>query len=171
MEGGRRSSLVDARTRAGSRSAPRRTLVAAYSWPAAQHPCVPCPRTKGHAPNDRSPLPTNSVPQVRSRFVSGGRQEGGEADEEDEQGSDGEGAAAAGGGGGGGGGGQEDFRPFLSCLARLGLKLQSQDVSNRMFVVWVLRKGADKEGGKGGANGKAGAIPWPPLKACVYKKR
>lgn len=100
--------------------------------------------------------------QVRSRFVSGGRQDG---DEEDEQGSDGEAAAA------GGGGGQEDFRPFLSCLARLGLKLQSQDTSNRMFVVWVLRKGADKEGGKGGPKAKGGAIPWPPLKACVYKKR
>lgn len=41
----------------------------------------------------------------------------------------------------------------------------SQDASNRMFVVWVLRKtntppttGMD-------------SLPWPTLKACMYKKR
>ena len=71
-----------------------------------------------------------------------------------------------------GGDGGEDFAPFLGCLARLGFKLLQQDASNRMFVVWVLRK---QPGGNGGGGGEphavSAAIAWPALKACAYKKR
>jgi ribosomal RNA-processing protein 8 len=67
--------------------------------------------------------------------------------------------------GGGSGSSGEDFRPFLSCLQQLGFKLVKQDASNRMFVVFVLKKQQQA------AAGAAAALKWPPLKACVYKKR
>ena len=76
--------------------------------------------------------------------------------------------AAAGGGGGGSGGGGDDFKPFVKALKQLGFKLVSQDASNRMFVTMVLRK-ADGKGGDDAVD--TGAIKWPPLRACVYKKR
>jgi ribosomal RNA-processing protein 8 len=59
----------------------------------------------------------------------------------------------------------EDFRPFLGCLQQLGFKLVKQDASNRMFVVFVLKKQQQA------AAGPAAGIKWPPLKACVYKRR
>ena len=61
-----------------------------------------------------------------------------------------------------GGGDKEDFAPFVEALRRLGFKLAKQDASTRMFVHMLLRK----VGGGGG-----GGINWPPLRACVYKKR
>lgn len=65
--------------------------------------------------------------------------------------------------------GREDFRPLLAALKALGFRLVQQDTANRMFVVWVLQKKADSSGGK--QQPAAGAIKWPPLRACVYKKR
>ena len=61
-------------------------------------------------------------------------------------------------------GGAEDFGPFVAALAQLGFKLVKQDASNRMFVTMLLKK-------QGGGGGGGGAIDWPPLRACVYKKR
>jgi len=60
----------------------------------------------------------------------------------------------------------EDFKPFVAALGKLGFKLMEQDASNRMFVTMVLRKKGDGGGGDGSL-----AIKWPPLRACVYKKR
>jgi SAM-dependent methyltransferase len=73
----------------------------------------------------------------------------------------------------GDGGGGEDFGPFVGALRRLGFKLIKQDATNRMFVTMLLRKRADGgEGGEGGGGrADAGKIEWPPLRACVYKKR
>ncbi len=82
---------------------------------------------------------------MRSRFVS----EGGD-------------------GGDGSGKDKEDFGPFIKCLAKLGFQLRKEDARNKMFVVWLLRKGGSVPAGGGG---KAKQLPWPPLKACVYKKR
>jgi hypothetical protein len=97
---------------------------------------------------------------VRSRFARSGA----DSDPERSGGEEDDGEAGA---------GEEDFGPFLACLKRLGLRLVSQDAGNKMFVVWVLRKGDG--GGKAvkgaGRGGKGGGIPWPELKACVYKKR
>ena len=111
------------------------------------------------------------IAEVRSRFAPQG--DGDDDDEQAGSGSDDE-AGAGGGGGrgrGGAGGGSEDFRPFLACLKQLGLKLLSEDAHNKMFVVWVLQKKPEGEGGRGKAGAKKGGIPWPPLKACMYKKR
>lgn len=63
--------------------------------------------------------------------------------------------------------GKEDFQPLLSALEALGFRLVQQDAANRMFVVWVLQKKADS----GGVKQQPEAIKWPPLRACVYKKR
>lgn len=62
--------------------------------------------------------------------------------------------------------GSEDFKPFLACLQRLGFKLQSQDASNKMFVVFVLQKASHPP-----PVDEAGRIAWPPLQACMYKRR
>ncbi len=62
-------------------------------------------------------------------------------------------------------GGGDDFGPFLECMMRVGFKLVSQDASNKMFVVMVLRKRRDAP-----AQPPAG-LQWPPLRPCVYKKR
>lgn len=70
--------------------------------------------------------------------------------------------------GGGERGEREDLRPFTRALAQLGFESVSTDASNKMFVLMVFRKAAD--GGGGGAS-SGGAIRWPPLNACVYKKR
>lgn len=61
--------------------------------------------------------------------------------------------------------GKEDFRPLLAALKQLGFQLVQQDASNRMFVVWVLQKKAAAK------QSSAASIKWPPLRACVYKKR
>jgi ribosomal RNA-processing protein 8 len=73
---------------------------------------------------------------------------------------------------------REDFAPFLKCLRKLGFKLERQDAaSNRMFVVWELRLEAaaaatDGDGNDGEAAKRLAArLDWPPLRACVYKKR
>ena len=70
----------------------------------------------------------------------------------------------------GGGDGKEDFRPFLACLSRLGFQLTRQDAGNRMFVTWVLRKEQPAGGQKSAARELQG-MKWPPLKACLYKRR
>jgi len=95
-----------------------------------------------------------------------------------------------------GGADREDFGPFLRCLRKLGFRLERQDASNRMFVVWELRLEAEGAhgagagagvqsggrrksvgggvgGGLGGEEAKrlAARLEWPPLRACVYKKR
>jgi ribosomal RNA-processing protein 8 len=73
---------------------------------------------------------------------------------------------------------REDFAPFLRCLRKLGFKLERQDAaSNRMFVVWELRLEAaaaaagDEKGDGEAAKRLAARLDWPPLRACVYKKR
>lgn len=56
----------------------------------------------------------------------------------------------------------EDFVPFLAALKAIGLSLVREDLSNKMFVVWILRK-----------DGKQSESPpvWPELRACIYKRR
>ena len=71
----------------------------------------------------------------------------------------------------GGGDGKEDFRPFLACLSRLGFQLTRQDASNRMFVTWVLRKKEQPGGQKLTTRELQAGMKWPPLKACLYKRR
>lgn len=62
---------------------------------------------------------------------------------------------------------REDFQPFIKCLARLGYQVVKTDANNKMFVVMVLRKLNVPA-----ANAMSeGAMKWPPLKACVYKRR
>jgi hypothetical protein len=119
-------------------------------------------------------VPHTCRTQVRSRFAreeAGGEEESEEADEDAETRQPGPAARGRPGKRGhrGPGGeadapGSEDFRPFLACLKRLGLKLLCEDAKNRMFVVWLLRK--DGPAAKPGAR-----LAWPPLKACLYKRR
>lgn len=59
----------------------------------------------------------------------------------------------------------EDFAPFLAQLAALGFELVSQDVRNKMFVVWLLRKMSHT------APAAVDASSWPALKPCIYKRR
>lgn len=61
--------------------------------------------------------------------------------------------------------GTEDFGPFLAALQQLGFKLVKQDSKNKMFVVFVLKQQQQVHATA------AGAIDWPVLKACVYKRR
>ncbi|GLI65492.1 hypothetical protein VaNZ11_009028 [Volvox africanus] len=101
------------------------------------------------------------IAEVRSRFARGAADMH-TAGSDDDDGSHGEGKAA----------GDEDFQPFLSCLKSLGLRILSEDAGNKMFVVWVLRKGeVGKQQRNGKRGGSSGIIPWPELKACMYKKR
>ena len=65
---------------------------------------------------------------------------------------------------GGSGSGGDDLGPFLNCLKQLGFKLKKQDASNKMFVILLLRKVKD-------AVGDTSKIAWPPLGACLYKRR
>ena len=68
----------------------------------------------------------------------------------------------------------EDFRPFLRCLQQLGFKLHRQDTSDKMFVVFELRKGGKQDdggGSGGGSSRKAPPLTWPDLKPCIYKRR
>ncbi len=72
-------------------------------------------------------------------------------------------------GGGGDSTKARELQPFLKCLARLGFSQVSLDTtSNTMFFVAVLRKlntpSVDLAQHQQ-------ALPWPELKACVYKKR
>ena len=48
----------------------------------------------------------------------------------------------------------------------MGFEVVRQDSSNKMFVVFELKKSADKKPVPTPAT-----IVWPDLKACVYKKR
>jgi hypothetical protein len=59
---------------------------------------------------------------------------------------------------------REDFAPFLEGLASLGFRVVKQDLSNRMFVIWVLRKAHAP------SEHASGAV-WPVLKPCSYKRR
>jgi hypothetical protein len=102
---------------------------------------------------------------VRSRFASA---EEGDEDGEGDQGASKGGKNKGKGGGKQGSGGQEEdnLRPFLKCLGRLGFNLVSLDTSNRMFFVAVLRKTNPAPAGP-----EAAQISWPELRPCVYKKR
>ena len=51
---------------------------------------------------------------------------------------------------------------FMEAMKKLGFKLASRDVANKMFVIMQFRKGKEAP---------AKGITWPELKACVYKKR
>jgi len=57
-------------------------------------------------------------------------------------------------------------KDFLAALKRVGFEMVRQDSSNKMFVVFELKKSADKKPVPTPAT-----IVWPDLKACVYKKR
>ncbi len=65
---------------------------------------------------------------------------------------------------------EEDLRPFLACLKQLGFEQVKVDTGNKMFVIMVLRKRCGASGGGGEGEGRK-ALEWPPLKACVYKRR
>ena len=59
-------------------------------------------------------------------------------------------------------GGKIVFASFVAALKKLGLHVTRQDSSNKMFVVFEARKVADR---------KSGAVQWPELKPCMYKRR
>ena len=59
-------------------------------------------------------------------------------------------------------GGKDVFASFVAALKKLGLHVTRQDSSNKMFVVFTAKKVADK---------KNGAVQWPELKPCMYKRR
>lgn len=59
---------------------------------------------------------------------------------------------------------KEDFSQFLECLEQLGFRVVKQDVSNKMFVVWVLQKAAPAQCSFDG-------LKWPALAPCIYKRR
>lgn len=59
---------------------------------------------------------------------------------------------------------QEEFGPFLAGLQHIGFSVVSEDLSNKMFVVWVLRKVQE-------ARGPLESVEWPALKPCMYKRR
>lgn len=59
---------------------------------------------------------------------------------------------------------KEDFAPFLEGMAGLGFKVLKQDLSNKMFVVWVFQNVGDDAD-------DIDAILWPALKPCIYKRR
>jgi hypothetical protein len=61
--------------------------------------------------------------------------------------------------------GKESFKPFLLCLEQLGYSLIKQDASNRMFVNWVLKLRHKR------VDDQYLQMRWPPLKACLYKRR
>ncbi|KAH8959484.1 hypothetical protein BDL97_06G079800 [Sphagnum fallax] len=59
--------------------------------------------------------------------------------------------------------GGADSANFVKALKGLGFSLISQDLNNKMFVMFYLQK----QGGKSATK----AINWPDLKPCIYKKR
>ncbi len=59
-------------------------------------------------------------------------------------------------------GGKDVFASFVAALKKLGLHVTRQDSSNKMFVVFTAKKVDDK---------KNGAVQWPELKPCMYKRR
>lgn len=97
------------------------------------------------------------IAEVRSRFAAGSSCSSGASKH-------GGGSKASGGSSSG-----EDFGPFLAALAQLGFKLVQQDASNRMFVVWVLKKQQQQQ--VGGNSSPHQSLCWPALRACMYKKR
>jgi ribosomal RNA-processing protein 8 len=58
----------------------------------------------------------------------------------------------------------EDFEPFLTGLDHIGFAVVSVDLSNTLFVVWVLRRVQE-------ARGPLESVEWPALKPCMYKRR
>ena len=62
---------------------------------------------------------------------------------------------------------KEDFAPFVRCLQQLGFDHIRSDTSNKMFVTMLFKK----RPGAGAAAAAAKKIKWPPLKACLYKRR
>lgn len=61
--------------------------------------------------------------------------------------------------------GQERFEPFLRALRGLGYRLEEEDASNKLFVIFHLRKTQDE------AVKNEPALKWPVLKPCLYKRR
>ena len=53
---------------------------------------------------------------------------------------------------------------------KVGFELVKQDSSNKMFVVFELKKLAKKINQRAAAD-SADPVTWPELKACTYKKR
>jgi ribosomal RNA-processing protein 8 len=60
--------------------------------------------------------------------------------------------------------GTENPGPFLAALRSLGFVPLQQDMSNTMFVTFVLEK-------KGKTGHKSDSAAWPTLKPCIYKRR
>ena len=55
------------------------------------------------------------------------------------------------------------FGKFRTALKNLGLNVMQQDISNKMFVVFVAQKVSDRKARV--------AVQWPHLKPCIYKRR
>ena len=55
------------------------------------------------------------------------------------------------------------FGKFRTALKNLGFQVTEQDISNKMFVVFVAQKVKDRKASV--------AVQWPHLKPCIYKRR
>ncbi|KAK6798796.1 hypothetical protein RDI58_006499 [Solanum bulbocastanum] len=60
--------------------------------------------------------------------------------------------------------GGADPNNFLKAISELGFTIESKDFSNKMFVLFYLKK-------KEKRNSVDKEINWPELKACIYKRR
>ncbi|KAL3346938.1 hypothetical protein AABB24_025392 [Solanum stoloniferum] len=60
--------------------------------------------------------------------------------------------------------GGADPNNFLKAISELGFTIESKDFSNKMFVLFYLKK-------KEKQNSVDREINWPELKACIYKRR
>jgi ubiquinone/menaquinone biosynthesis C-methylase UbiE len=100
--------------------------------------------------------------EVRSRFTG---QSAGDSSSTQNGSAAAEGHISNGDGSGSGTKGGEWVKlAFTRALQKLGFKVASSRVLNKMFVVFELRKG------KGPAAAQAD-VQWPELKASVYKKQ
>eukprot|EP00271_Cylindrocystis_brebissonii_P002716 TRINITY_DN13525_c0_g1_i2.p1 TRINITY_DN13525_c0_g1~~TRINITY_DN13525_c0_g1_i2.p1 ORF type:complete len:481 (-),score=80.85 TRINITY_DN13525_c0_g1_i2:192-1634(-) len=66
--------------------------------------------------------------------------------------------------------GGADPSDFLEALSSLGFTLSSQDLSNKMFLLFILKKEQTVKG-DGKKPRKVDVEDWPDLKPCVYKRR
>ncbi|XP_059294221.1 ribosomal RNA-processing protein 8 [Lycium ferocissimum] len=60
--------------------------------------------------------------------------------------------------------GGADTNKFLKAICELGFTIESKDFSNKMFVLFYLKK-------KEKTNSVEKEINWPELKPCIYKRR
>lgn len=60
--------------------------------------------------------------------------------------------------------GGADPNKFLKAICELGFTIESKDFSNKMFVLFYLKK-------KEKQNSVDKEINWPELKPCIYKRR